>query len=519
MLKEPKATPYDIVAYPSYIHSQTHPDRLAVIGTLLGMEPCPVDRCRVLELGCGTGSNLVPMASLLPQSQFLGLDLAAQAVAKGQQMIREVGLPNVRLVQANLAEFQTGTDKFDYIIAHGVFSWVPPYARERMLALCRNSLAPQGIAFISYNAFPGAHLRNMIREMMLYHVRAYESPSDRIGQALSFVKFLADAQDGQTENRFWFKSELQSVLDHDSDYIFHDELADVNQPFYFTQFMEKAVSHGLQYLGEANYHDMFSYGFNESTRETLKRLDSNRILKEQYLDFLKCRRFRQTLLCHREATLTTSPLAEKVADFYISSPARPVQQTDLRSDSVIEYRTSKGAKCATDYSLGKAALAALSADEWVRFDDLKSRAERMLLDAGLTPETDLESTDKFSRFLLDLYSAGVVEFRTHLPTFTRTVSERPAVSALTRWQVENSEFVTTPLHMAVQIEDEVGRCLLSSLDGTLDRAALQQKLWQLLISKNALAIVDVNESAVREKVGRDLDESLARLAKLGLLAS
>src|SRR3954463_3763212 len=92
-------TPYDRVLYPSETHSQTHPNRLAVIGRLFGLEPAPVDRCRGLELGCGNGGNLVPMAWGLPQSEFAGIDLASRPIAQGQEMIEELGMRNIRLVQ------------------------------------------------------------------------------------------------------------------------------------------------------------------------------------------------------------------------------------------------------------------------------------------------------------------------------------------------------------------------------------------------------------------------------------
>lgn len=513
-------TRYDVVPYPSYTHPQTHPDRLAVMGSLFGLEPRPIDHCRVLELGCGDGGNLAPMASTLPESEFLGLDLAAQPIARGQQMIREAGLTNIRLIQTNLSEFENGNEKFDYIIAHGIFSWVPPEARERLLALCRNSLAPHGIAFISYSAFPGAHLRNMIREMMLFHVRGVESPPDRVQQAMALAQFLANAQNGQDQYRLWMKDEFKSVLDHQDGHLYHDELADINQPFYFTEFVEKAAAHNLQYLAEADYFEMFGYGFNDSTRDVLKQLASNRILREQYLDFLKCRRFRQTLLSHREAPVQADPLPGKIAQFFISSPARRVAtENDLRPGVTIEFKTPKGAKCATDYPMGKAALAALAADEYIRFDDLQIRAEKILRDAQITTEPEAGQPHKLAGFFLSLYGAGVVEFRTRLPAMVRTAGERPVVSPLARWQVQHCDFATSQLHVAVKIEDEIGRCLLSSLDGTVDRPALREKLWHLLKAKNALVIPDGDESAVRRKVENDLDENLEKLAQLGLLVS
>lgn len=512
-------TSYDVVAYPSYSHPQTRPDRLAVIGSLFGLDPKPVDGCRVLELACGDGGNLIPMASALPGSEFLGVDLAAQAIARGQQMIHEVGLANIRLMQADLLEFKTTNGKFDYIIAHGVYSWVPVNVRERLLALCREVLEPQGIAFVSYNAFPGSHLRNMVREMMLFHVRSFESPPEKMQQAQALLKFLTGGQAGRDEYRVWMKAELENILGHEAGHIYHDELAEVNQPFYFTEFMRQAAAHGLQYVGEADYFEMFDYGFPDPVRETLKQLGPNRLLREQYMDFLKCRRFRQTLLCHKEVSLLAKPQVEKVAEFFVSTPAKCNESVvDLRPGVEVEFETPKGGKCKTDYPLGKAMLAALAANQFLPmpFAEARQQAGTLLQNQGVTADGPAEPPEKLAAFLLELYSAGVVEFRTHLPALAGTVGARPVVSPLMRWQVRHGDMVTSQLHMAVKIEDEIGRCLLSSLDGTLTHDALVEKLWNFLKSKNALPPGD-DESAQRRRVESDLKKNLEKLARMGLL--
>lgn len=515
-------TSYDVVAYPSYSHPQTRPERLAVIATLLGLEPKRVDACRVLELGCGDGSNLAPMASALPGSEFLGLDLAAQPIARGQRMIHDAGLTNIQLLQADLSEFKGPGGKFDYIIAHGLFSWVPAPVRERILTICRELLAPHGIAFVSYSAFPGAHLRNMVREMMLFHVRGCTSPSERVQQAQALLKFLVDAQDVHDEYRLWMKAELKSILGYEGGQLYHDHLAEVNQPFYFSQFMAQAAAHGLQYLGEADYCDMCDYGFNDSTRETLKQLGPNRLLREQYLDFLKCRCFRQTLLCHGEVSLRTDPQPEKVAGFFVSTLAKCKSAVaDLRPGVKVEFETPKGGKFETDYPFGKAALVALAANELIptSFDELILQAGTLLKKDGIAVADNAEQSTKLAAFLLQLYSAGSVEFRTFVPAVARAVSERPVVSPLNRWQVQNLNFVTSQLHTGVRIEDEIGQCLLSSLDGTLTHSDLVDKLWALLKSKNALPVELGDETAQRRKVENDLENNLKKLARIGLLVS
>src|SRR3954471_17103755 len=139
-------TAYDDVPYPSTPFPQTHPDRLATLATLFGMRPASVERCRVLELGCGDGGNLIPMALVLPESDFLGVDLAGEPIARGRSTIDALGLRNIEMRQDDLRAFANGADagqeQFDFIIAHGVYSWVPEDVRDALLHICRRRLAP-----------------------------------------------------------------------------------------------------------------------------------------------------------------------------------------------------------------------------------------------------------------------------------------------------------------------------------------------------------------------------------------
>lgn len=512
---------YDAVLYPSYTHGQTHPDRLSIIGTLFGLRPAPVDQCRMLELGCGNGTNLVPMAWGLPKSDFVGIDLAGRPIARGAQMITELGVSNIRLVQGDLAAIDASWGRFDYIVAHGLYSWVPLQVQERIFWICRNLLAPEGVAFISYNALPGCHLRNMLREMLLFHVEDFQSPEERMQQARALMRFLAGAQETRDEYRLWMKSELERIAEHSDGHLYHDELAEINEPLYFTQFIKRAASHDLQYLGEADYFEMSDYVFSEAVRQTLAKLARNRILREQYLDFLKCRRFRQTLLCHREAKVRAQAQADPVAGFLISlSSGLGDQATDDRTGGKSEFQTARGARFETDFALGKTALGMLEAVQPfpIRFEELFERALAQLrTEAGKEDREALR--EALCSFLLQLYAGGIVEFRATHPRAVTNVSPRPVANPVARWQIKDGEFVTSAFHMAVKVEDEIGRSLLSWLDGSLDQKELLEKVWLLLKTKDALILDDGKETAARRKVELTLVKNLEKLARLGLLVA
>jgi SAM-dependent methyltransferase len=172
-------TAYDDVPYTGHPYADSHPERLATMATLFGMQPSPVERCRVLEIACGDAANLIPIAYALPGSQFVGFDKAAQPIEIGQRMVARLALTNIALAQRDLAECPADAGKFDYIIAHGLYSWIPAEERDRLLALVARHLAPRGVAFVSYNVYPGCHIRRMVWEMLRFHTDQLCTPAER----------------------------------------------------------------------------------------------------------------------------------------------------------------------------------------------------------------------------------------------------------------------------------------------------------------------------------------------------
>ena len=136
-------------------------------------------RCRVLELGCASGDNLIPMAIELPNARFVGIDLSERQIEQGRQSVAALGLANIDLRRVNIANVDASWGTFDYILCHGIYSWVPAPIREKLLAICRENLAPTGIAFVSYNTLPGWHMRGMIRDMMVYHSSQFQGAGTR----------------------------------------------------------------------------------------------------------------------------------------------------------------------------------------------------------------------------------------------------------------------------------------------------------------------------------------------------
>ena len=157
------AASYDAIPYPNLGYSHTHPDHLATLATLLGLDPASPEKCRVLELGTASGWNIIPFAHAFPESQFVGIDISPIQIQEGQAAIQALGLQNIRLEARDILEITPELGEFDYIIAHGVYSWVPPEVRDALMRVCKQNLAPNGVVYISYNTYPGSYMTRMVR--------------------------------------------------------------------------------------------------------------------------------------------------------------------------------------------------------------------------------------------------------------------------------------------------------------------------------------------------------------------
>jgi SAM-dependent methyltransferase len=506
-------TEYDAVSYPGSPFSQTHPDRLATTAALYGLAAAPPERCRVLELGCGDGGNVIPMAYVLPGSAFLGVDAAGSAIAQGNEQIAALGLKNVTLRHADILEAKNlGT--FDYVIAHGLYSWVPAPVQERILAIASETLSPNGVAYVSYNALPGCHVRNAMREMMRWHVRGIEDPAERISQARGLVRFLSEA----APPRPLFAAILNDTLEHQAKQpdavLFHDDLAELNEPVLFVDFIARAARHKLKFLAEADYSDMVVWNADSPAGRFLLGMGAENVLvQQQYRDFLIFRRFRQTLLCREEAPTALEPDPEILRSLWVGSSTRPQSgNPDLASNEPATFKSEKDGDVTTPHPLSKAAFLELGTiwPRWVRISDLIASARARVSAAGGRPVT-VEDETRLLRFLLGSYGPNVAQLRSRPCPFVTEISERPRASALARFQARTGSSVTNLKHQSVLLEDPIVRTFLGLLDGTRDRATIAKEMAAALRERGPEA----------EALAADVEKGIAlnfdRVSRLALI--
>ncbi|WP_085317052.1 class I SAM-dependent methyltransferase [Derxia lacustris] len=521
---------YDEVPYNSQAFVQTHPDRLATLARVFGLNPPELARCRVLELGCAAGGNLIPMAVALPEAQFVGVDLSLRQVEEGQAAIRALGLANVRIEHASIMDIDAGWGEFDYLICHGVFSWIPLEVQDKVLDLAARSLGPEGIAYISYNTFPGWHLRGSVRHLLGYTGDAGATPAERVAAARATLALMLDAvpADGSPHAR-QLHAELDQLNRAADWYLFHEHLEPNNAPMYFHQFVERAAAHGLQYLAEADFQTMLPTGIAPEIVARLQEASPDIVAFEQKLDFIRNRHFRQTLLCKAALAPQRGLSPAVLPGLWIASAATADAEgegPDLRPGVPASFSLRQGAQVlrqgASQNPLTKAALALL-AERWPlgwRFDELAAAAGARVAQ-WVPPALAPVHARLLMQELLQCFVSGLIELRSWQPPCATEIAAKPVASAWARHEAQTLDLVTNLRHEVIKLVP-FSRALLLLLDGTRSRAQLVDAL-DADVAAGRLALPQTAETPAdarlrRAHVAAWVDDSLGRLAGYSLLA-
>jgi SAM-dependent methyltransferase len=443
---------YDDVPYPTLVQDHTHPDRMHVVASLFGMNPAPIEHCRVLEVGCGDGNNLLAQAYCCPNSTFVGIDLAERPIRKASETAAAVGLRNTRFEVLDLTALPDNFGEFDYITAHGIYSWVPQAVRDGLLRLCRDHLAPNGVAYVSYNALPGGHMRRIARDLMLFHTRGVADPLQKAERAEEILDWAAKASARGDYYSDLLATRLKTMSEGAA--LFHDDLNEIYDPVYFEDFVAHASRHRLKYVGEADFFEMSDAMYVPALREQLDQLSQgDRIRKEQYMDFLSGRGFRQTLVCREETDPTPEPIVERIRQFHVTTTLSP-------TDTEGEFATTTGRKIKTNHPAIQQKL-----------------RELHNLAPATMPVHEITGGDPLlENYLFQLFSANFIFFHSHPPFFTLTPGERPEASALARYQAISGEFVATLAQAPGRVEGDTARKFLLKLDGTRTRKQLSEEM-------------------------------------------
>jgi methyltransferase-like protein/protein-L-isoaspartate O-methyltransferase len=519
---------YDTTPYTSNSFPQSAPGLLAAIACLFGLEAPEVATARVLEIGCAGGGNLIPFAAAHPQARVVGIDLSQVQIDQGRMRAQKLGLDNLELLAGDIARLDLeALGQFDFVIAHGVYSWVPPEVQEVLLSAFRRLLAPEGVAYVSYNVYPGWKTKEILRDAMLLASGGSTTPDEKVRNARSMVDFLEEVSSADSALARMIAESKAHALGFADSYLLHDELETFNSPCYFYEMLGRASAHGLAFLAEAHPEAMVPANYGPKVADyLLEKCGGVQVLVEQYLDFVADRTFRETLLVHAERAqqIRYLPDQTRFRRFHIAAWAPPVDGQTRLDHSRQEFEQSDGATLFTNDPGIKAALDALSA-RWpwtLSRQELVDAVHARLVSAGLTPSDNIP--DLVDNLMGVLILQGQARYRLH-PVSPEPVPTPLRLNETARRMVEltggDSEASTFNLWHETQVLSPLDRHLLPLLDGTRDRNALLDALLAA-VHENAIPVerdgTQVSgEAEIRDAVAEYVDGLPQHLAEMKLV--
>jgi SAM-dependent methyltransferase len=466
---------YDEVPYDCQPIPCTAPEQLALTSLLHGGPAPPVQGARLLEIGCGDGANLLSLAFHRPDSHFVGVDTSECQIEDARGSASRLGLANIELHAADIAEIGNELGTFDYILAHGVISWVSDAVRDAIFSFCGDRLAPSGLLYFSYNTYPGWLARGLVREVMRGSAAPQGSLRELAGKAIARGDVVRAAlQEIDHPYADLMGKELSRVHGVSENYLIHEYLTEHNRPYWFREFASLAARFGFDYLAEAASTERDCRVPLEIS-ECAASLESDPLEIEGLIDVLWYRQHRASLFCRRDEAGAKRTESLDPSRLYVASGLRPSSGTISLDPGVAESFTGyfEPDVCVEiDDSRSKAALLALAA-QWPRgiaWERLPDRAEAILGEA-LVELPAVEGELDLWTALRELHAHGQVELRlVDLPEPPEP-KEAPEASPLARWEAARRGIVTTATHHRLPLT-QTDRMIVQLLDGRVSRTKL-----------------------------------------------
>lgn len=498
------AASYDRIPYDSQPFPDARPAYLAGLARLHGLRPAMPSHCRVLELGCASGGHLIPLAWRYPDSEFVGIDLSAEQIRQGNAMVAALNLPNCTLHAGDLTRFEIDDASYDYVIAHGLYSWVPERVRAAILPLCRRALRPGGIAYISYNTLPGWRMRGLTRDLLDWHLRDIGDPLDRLQAAQALMDRLAAGMHGQAPSSY-LEMEVRRIRSRPPSYLAHEFLEPDNRAFLLHEFATDAAAAGLRYLCNADLATGFAELYDD-LGDVMAELADDPLVLEQYLDFVSNRAFRQTLLCRDDEPRTRLDHG-RMEQLYLVGGLVPPPKLDLRRAKGQPFTSPDGSSYEVHHPLCKAALAVLHAayPRGLRYGELLAAAA-----ARVRAQGDVRLAGEIEVAFGELFGLVIMQHiellpESPLPAPLR-VAEPARVNVLARRQAELGwSHLATLTHRSLEL-DPFARALIGMLDGRRAQTELVAAMSDFLSAQTPPA-----DDAARRRLQRQAEANVARL--------
>lgn len=488
---------YEEMPYATLALRSADPNRLAAIARLYGIDTPSPTGASILEIGCGTGANLIHIAERFPGSRCIGVDMSERHIAEGQKIISATAITNVELRCGDIRAAALGHGEFDYIICHGLYSWVSASVQQQVLDLIASSLSEHGIAFVSYNVLPGWRQRGAVRDVMqsgaLYSsvITGDESPDARLQGALDFLDLVGSVR-SKEDDRYgrYLRESRERFKDSHPAYLFHEYLEEFNEPVLFSDFMRQAELHGLQFLSEAKPSLMSTDDLGPKVSEYLSRLGGNIVAQEQCLDMIRNRMFRETILCKGSHILKRDLKASVFKSIHFLTDYREVH---TKGSEAVFREVGGDRKITTPDDEHAAVLKVVGSAGYagISFSEILQRADEVLEQAP--DERGL------MHILVRLWRSGFVDVALEATAVALSLEGPARISRLAHYQSQCEDALVTALqHRSFALSDEE-RTLLQICTGEGDFSRLR--------------------ADAERKAAGDVEDALERLVELGFFSA
>ncbi|MEY3895718.1 MAG: hypothetical protein RLZZ214_1238 [Verrucomicrobiota bacterium] len=317
---------YEKQVYPPMSHPLSDPAVTAVASRMAGLDVPHPRRARILEIGCCSGHNLIPLAQRWPESRFTGIDLAARSIDEARDRAARTGLGNVDFHAVDLREYAPVDGPFDFIIAHGFFSWVPDEVKAALLVFCHQHLSPSGIATVSFNLECGWKPRLPV----IAKARAIQQAGgvDEI-PALEILKSVLPPDAPEI-------AIIDDMLAKGPAILAFDDFGPVNDPWPLERFVQAAANAGLRWLGESDPGENFPSELSEEFLVELRNQVRDPLAYQLAVDEAMGRTFRSGVLSRADAPVVERLSLEKVLEFSFRAGEAPTDPADRELFQIIQ---------------------------------------------------------------------------------------------------------------------------------------------------------------------------------------
>lgn len=502
----------------------SHPDHLAIAAAAHARSPAFPATASVLELACGDGANIVPMAFHRPDARFVGVETSPGLAAAARRSAELLGVRNTEFVTGGLDVLESRRERYDYVIVHDVLSSLSPAEAARTLDLCAASLSPEGVMYLDYAAEAGWLLRSRLRDLIRRHVGPIPTVAERLQATRQLLAALEyDGVEEKLPHSFIAKLEVRVALSLSDRLLGKLVLAPYARSFRRSEISALLRAHGLDDVDDG-WDPSPERLVEANLKARLGALVPNQAEAQDLAELMTGPQFRAVVACAAATSTRQAVSLVTLLDQGTFTSSLQTRLKDVLLDDGIEvaFVSGAGQMVRSKEPVGKAILTVLAnaSPAGAQLSHVLREAAAMLRER-LPGHRELSADDlaRQARELVALHAMGAISWSSREARVAASPPERPSVFAVNIWQARRGYLLTDPKHRTVVV-DEFTRQLVKLLDGTRDEAAL----IEAMLSKVAQGALVVGAGAKGGKaeapetlVPRIVHDAIAGLTRAGVV--